>query len=596
MKKKLRSYFINSIALLLFYGLMLLLVGQGTINPYLLRIIIIAGISIVMAVSLNLATGLLGQLTLGHAGFMSIGAYVSALFTLHIGVDASAIFPISLLLGGLVAAMFGLVIGVPVLRLKGDYLAIITLGFGEIIRVLIINLQFTGGARGLRGIPEVTNFTYVYVLVALTVAAMFTLGRSRHGRAIVSIREDAVAAEASGIPTTYYKIFAFTLAAFFAGVAGGLYAHYFCVLDPTKFGFAKSIEYLVMVVLGGMGSITGAVGAAAVLTALPELLRDFDKFRMLVYSMLLILMMLFRPAGLLGNKEFSLTGFIDWLLRRKPEAELEAAEAEQIFAARHKPALLQAHDLSIHFGGLKALENFELDIQPDEIVGLIGPNGAGKTTVFNLLTNVYLPTAGVIEMEGKSIVGLKTHNITQVGIARTFQNIRLFKNLSVLDNVKVAYHNQMQCTPIEGTLRLPRHWREEKLADARARELLHVFGMGYQAAKDAKNLPYGQQRKLEICRALATNPKVLLLDEPAAGMNPIETRELMETIRLIRDQFSVAVLLIEHDMKLVMGICERIYVLNYGRVIAIGTPAEITNNPEVIAAYLGKRKEATAHA
>ena len=251
-------------------------------------------------------------------------------------------------------------------------------------------------------------------------------------------------------------------------------------------------------------------------------------------------------------------------------------------------AMLEVKNLGITFGGLKALENVRFSIDPGEIIGLIGPNGAGKTTVFNLLTNVYIPTAGSIEMDGRSIVGLPTHTITQVGIARTFQNIRLFKNLSVLDNVKIAYHNQMKYGKLEGTFRLTRYWREEEVADARARELLGVFGMEATADKAARNLPYGQQRKLEIARALAANPKLLLLDEPAAGMNPTETQELMATIRLIRDRFGVAILLIEHDMSLVMGICERLVVLDYGEIIATGTPMEIRSDPKVIGAYLGQ--------
>jgi branched-chain amino acid transport system permease protein len=599
MKKKLRSYILNTCAVAALYGLAMLLIGSGAVNNYYLGIMLSAGISIVMAVSLNLTTGLLGQLALGHAGFMGVGAYAAALLSIHIGVDAQYIFPLSLFFGGLVAAIFGLIIGIPALRLGGDYLAIITLGFGEILRVLIINLDFTGGARGLRGIPRVTDFTYVYIVVALVVAVMFALGRSRHGRAILSIREDPVAAEASGIPTTYYKIFAFTLASFFAGVAGGLYAHYIGVLNPKNFGFAKSIEYLVMVVLGGMGSITGAVGAATVLTVLPEALRQFSDYRMLVYSLLLIMMMLFRPTGLLGTREFSLTALADRLLRRKPQAPDFAALAGELppAALTHRlgeppapgaPALLRATNLGIQFGGLKAVSGFDLALEQGEIVGLIGPNGAGKTTVFNLLTNVYLPTAGGIEMEGRNIVGLPTHAITQVGIARTFQNIRLFKNLSVLDNVKIAFHNQMQYTPLEGTLRLPRYWWEEKLADARAYQLLHVFDMEGLADKQARNLPYGQQRKLEIARALAANPKLLLLDEPAAGMNPTETQELLATIRRIRDTFGVAVLLIEHDMSLVMGLCERLVVLDYGQIIATGTPEEIKRDPKVIGAYLGQ--------
>ncbi|MCL1964942.1 MAG: branched-chain amino acid ABC transporter ATP-binding protein/permease [Firmicutes bacterium] len=597
MRKKLQSYGLNILALALLYGLMSFLIGQGAINKYYLGILLSAGIAIIMAVSLNLTIGLLGELALGHAGFMGVGAYAAALFTKNIGMDPATVFPLTLLLGGLAAAVFGLIIGIPALRLKGDYLAIITLGFGEIIRVLIINLDFTGGARGMRGIPRITNFTYVYVLVALVVAVMFTLGRSRHGRAILSIREDPVAAEASGIPTTYYRIFAFTVAAFFAGVAGGLYAHYVGVLDPNNFGFMKSIEYLVMVVLGGMGSITGAISAALVLTALPELLRQFSEYRMLVYSLLLIGMMLFRPAGLLGIREFSLTGLLSYVFRRCPHAEPEEREMPQAVAqeapplrppvAEDAPVLLSAQRLGIQFGGLKALTDFDVTIHAGEIVGLIGPNGAGKTTVFNLLTNVYLPTSGVIEVEGVNVVGVPTHEITQVGIARTFQNIRLFRKLTVLDNVKIAYHNQMQYTSLEGTLRLPRYWSEEARANARAYQLLRVFGLEKLAEERADSLPYGAQRKLEIARALATNPKLLLLDEPAAGMNPIETQDLMATIRNICDRFNVAILLIEHDMSLVMGICERIVVLDYGQMIALGTPDEIRRDPKVIGAYLG---------
>lgn len=251
-------------------------------------------------------------------------------------------------------------------------------------------------------------------------------------------------------------------------------------------------------------------------------------------------------------------------------------------------AMLEVKNLGITFGGLTALENVRFSIDPGEIMGLIGPNGAGKTTVFNLLTNVYLPTTGTIEMEGRSIVGMPTHTITQVGIARTFQNIRLFQNLTVLENVKIAEHHRMHYGALEGIFRLPRYWREEKKADSRARELLGVFGMEALGDARAASLPYGQQRKLEIARALASRPKVLLLDEPAAGMNPTETGELMATIRLIRDRFGVAVLLIEHDMQLVMGICERLVVLDYGQIIATGTPGEIREDPKVIGAYLGQ--------
>lgn len=250
-------------------------------------------------------------------------------------------------------------------------------------------------------------------------------------------------------------------------------------------------------------------------------------------------------------------------------------------------SLLKATGLGITFGGLKAVSDVTFDIKEGELVGLIGPNGAGKTTFFNLLTGVYQPTEGDIEFNGKSILGNKPYQINNLGIARTFQNIRLFKDLTVLDNVKIAYNSNMKYGALTGIFRLPKYFKEEKEADEKAIELLKVFNLENLIYEKASNLPYGKQRKLEIARALASSPKLLLLDEPAAGMNPSETEELMETIAIIRKNFNTAILLIEHDMGLVMGICERLFVLEYGMLIAHGKPQEVINNPRVIAAYLG---------
>ena len=250
--------------------------------------------------------------------------------------------------------------------------------------------------------------------------------------------------------------------------------------------------------------------------------------------------------------------------------------------------LLEVKDLSILFGGLTAVDGFNMSIESKELVGLIGPNGAGKTTVFNMLTGVYLPTTGTISLGGENMVGKKPYDIVSAGAARTFQNIRLFKDLTVEDNVKIAYHQQMHYNIFDGVMRMPSYWKEEKTAREYALELLDIFDMRSFADSLAKNLPYGKQRKLEIARALATSPKILMLDEPAAGMNPQETKELMETIHLIRDKFEIAILLIEHDMSLVMGICEKITVIDYGKIIAVGKPEEIRVNPNVIKAYLGE--------
>lgn len=251
-------------------------------------------------------------------------------------------------------------------------------------------------------------------------------------------------------------------------------------------------------------------------------------------------------------------------------------------------ALLEVKNLGISFGGLRAVDAFNVNIEKGQLYGLIGPNGAGKTTVFNMLTGVYKPTDGTILLDGKNITGKKTIEINRDGIARTFQNIRLFKELSVLDNVKVGLHNNYKYATVSGILRLPGYFKTEKAMNERAMELLKVFELDGQADYLASNLPYGKQRKLEIARALATEPKLLLLDEPAAGMNPNETQELMDTIRFVRDEFDMTILLIEHDMRLVSGICEKLTVLNFGQILAQGETSAVLNDPEVIKAYLGE--------
>ena len=616
--------------LLLFAGYLIILVlsTQGLLNRYYSGILIMIMINIILAASLNITVGILGQISLGHAGFMSVGAYSAGLFLKSGLMQGLPAYLCALLLGGLAALILGFLVGIPSLRLKGDYLAIITLAFGEIVRVFIEYFDFTGGAQGLSGIPIQKNMPLIYLICVISVLLMYSMMTSRHGRLILAIREDEIAAEASGVNLSRSKIFAFAYSAMFAGIAGAVYAQYMGLLSARQFGTTASIDILVMVVLGGMGSFTGSILSAIVLTILPEFLRAIHEYRMILYSLALIIVMLYRPSGLLGREEFQISKILTWLFpeRKKPQGKEEdtvaavtvpaqsplqdegpgSLSSESAFSETASPVsdhaavvsdknsaapLLETQHLAIHFAGLHALQDFSLRLKEGELVGLIGPNGAGKTTVFNILTGQYRQSSGEYRFQDRVITHEKPDELVHMGIARTFQNIRLFKYLTVLQNVQVAMNDKMSYGKIQGVLRLPLFWKEEAEVEKSALELLKIFDLDQVASHRAASLPYGEQRKLEIVRALATRPKVLLLDEPAAGMNPIETEDLMKTIRLIRDRFGLTVLLIEHDMKLVLGICERLLVLDHGQLIAEGAPLEVVSRPEVIEAYLGKEDD-----
>ncbi len=312
-RQKRLIYLVNIVLLIGLFAILTILEAAGIFTGYTMSILRLVCINIILATSLNVTVGNLGQITLGHAGFMSIGAYTAALFAKNVGLTGPSGYLLGLLLAGACAGLFGIAIGIPVLRLRGDYLAIVTLAFGEIIRVLIEYFDFTGGAQGLNGIPRMQNFSLMFLVTVVCVILMYSVMTSRHGRAVLAIREDEIAAQSSGINVTYYKTFAFTVSSFFAGIAGAMHAHNIGTIGASDFGYNKSFDILVMVVLGGMGSFTGAILAATVLTILPELLRSFSEYRMIVYSLLLIVIMIFRPEGLLGREEFQITKIMAWL-------------------------------------------------------------------------------------------------------------------------------------------------------------------------------------------------------------------------------------------------------------------------------------------
>ncbi|KFI40814.1 ABC superfamily ATP binding cassette transporter, ABC protein [Bifidobacterium angulatum] len=599
-----QSYLVCAVGIVVLFGILMGVCETGAVSLYVKGVIMTCCIAVIMTTSLNLTIGVLGQLTLGCCGFEAIGAYSAALVSKLLVANGVVMndtvrFLLVTVVGGLVACVFGVLIGIPALRLHGDYLAIITLGFGEIIRVIIQNLKVAGGegldkgqqGQALIGIDRLANLYVVFWITVVTVVLLFMFARSRYGRAVKAIRDDEIAASASGINVTYMKVLVFAISAFFAGIAGGIFAQYIGALTPSMAGWLQSINYVIMVVFGGMGSLTGSIVSAIGLTILPELLRAFSDYRMLVYSVVLVLIMIFRPqaSSATGSSRCLRRSTASSTRRGRVAALARQARAKQPIPRRPSMSepILRAEHLGITFGGLKAVSDFNMTIDKGELVGLIGPNGAGKTTVFNLLTGVYQPTEGEFFLDGKRMNGKKTYQVVRAGIARTFQNIRLFKQMTVEENVLVAFNESFTYKMGGAIFRTPRFWKQENDMHAKAIDLLRIFNLEGLANTEAANLPYGAQRKLEIARALATGMKLLLLDEPAAGMNPTETEDLLNCINTIRDRFGIAILLIEHDMSLVMNVCQRIQVLDYGRTIASGLPEEVANNPQVVSAYLG---------
>ena len=599
--------------------------------------------SAVLAVSLCLVVGFLGELSLGHAAFMGLGAYIGGYMETYVYASFTDAAPlvsiiVSMLIGGLVAAFFGLIIGLPALRLKGDYLAVVTLAFGEIVRTVFQNSGTFGAELGMDTYRYKEIFIVGFVVLLITMFVVQNLVRSKQGRAIMAIRDNEIAARSMGINVTYYKLMVFMLSAFFAGIAGVLFSNTNRVSSGT-FGYSYSIDILVMVVLGGMRSISGVIVSAVLITWINTelatvLTGNLAALQNVIYSLILIGIVVFNHAPGLKDfrKKYNFRTLAVKIFKKKSsaapvsepvsdnvgtssvssaeiaaepslptcvtspksvEAEASVLPARQADAVSTEEAeaeyVLKTENLGISFGGLSAVKGIDLQIKKGELYGLIGPNGAGKTTVFNLLTGVYKPTTGDFYLNGRKLTGKSQMMINRAGIARTFQNIRIFEDMSIIRNVMVGLENrpEYKCSLANSIFRTPRYYKTVTAMREKAKELLRVFGLEEIRNQLAGNLPYGKQRKLEIARALATSPSLLLLDEPAAGMNPNETQELMDTIRLVRDKFDVTILLIEHDMRLVSGICDRLTVLNFGTVLAQGKVKDVLNDPEVVRAYLG---------
>jgi branched-chain amino acid transport system permease protein len=614
----------------------------------------------VLALGLNIVVGFAGLLDLGYAAFFAIGAYTyGILSSFQLQPDWSAFwepfrilglvhkmaaetgdgsvvrftlsFWLALPLCGAFAAFWGVMFGAPTLRLRGDYLAIVTLGFGEIVPIVVRNWSsLTNGAAGLNGVAAprlfgwsfgVNSTPYYYVAIALVALLIFVsirLRDSRIGRAWMAIREDEIAAAAMGVDRTKFKLLAFAIGAAFGGMTGVFYVAKLQTATPEMFGFPVSVMILVMIVFGGIGSVWGVVLGAFILQLLQswwledltgwlnvlgravhsDWLAHIDLVPSieLIFGFILVFMMLFRRQGLIPATRPQAA-----LTFEQQHAEIRRGGFNHLKLqglggdVRTGALALEIKGVTVKFGGLIALNNVDVVVPNGGVVAVIGPNGSGKSTLFNVITGLLDVGEGSVRFHGEEIMRLPPHEILTKGIARTFQNLRLFPNLTVMENALVAQHSRLTTGVLQAILRPPRTRAEEAAARVWALEVFSIFGnrLTPRVGQMVAGLSYANRRRIEIARALASRPRLLLLDEPTAGMNPAETLELAEQIKSLND-LGLTVLLIEHKLDVVTTLADTVYVLDHGEVIAHGTPAEVRQDEEVLRAYLGRNAQAAA--
>lgn len=568
--------------------------GQRLVTLFLINVVAVVGIGVY--------SGNSGIISFGNVGFMAIGAYAAGLLTINPIVQKTALphlpewlmgwgtpFLPALLVALVVVALVAVAIGIPVARLGGSSASICTLGFLVIVHVVLVaSSDFTRGSQTFFGIPRDVNLWVALPFAILAVAIARIYRDSTAGMKLRASREDEIAAIAVGVDVRLHRFLAWVLGAILSGAAGVLFAHFIGAFSPKDFYFNLTFMLLAMLILGGITTVSGAVVGTAVIMVVVELLRKLEggvDFGFLslptVFGLtdigigLAILLVMYRlQDGLLGVRE--LDEQVPFLKRLASRDARPLAQQPPSVAVPEE-GTLRVEKVGKRFSGLVALENADFEICPGLVTGLIGPNGAGKSTLINSVSGVVPPSTGRVMIDGTDVASLPVHRVPVAGLARTFQNIRLFRNLTVLENVTVAASAVAEDRdPVE-----------------LAREALAEVGLGDVAGQLAGTLSYGAQRRLEIARALALKPRYLLLDEPAAGMNPAETQELMTVLDRIRTRYRLGLLVVEHDLKLIMRLCDIVVVLNKGQQIAIGTPAEIQANPAVIEAYIGRRRSGT---